>query len=232
MPTEISFPATLSGKPFLSLEPDFVDSQAAERVTRGARSATTTSGAANTEVEPAPQILRRTYTYHCTSRAEIGALREFFRARKGRYEAFWFIDWQTDFIIDPHWESVLFHFYLWTKPRTTSDGTFAYGTSLYPLGPFYRYLGLARGLEWAIYRAIAVTEDNPTGSGLERIEFQGVADSGGFSVGAPFTMDNGFRPFWLRYGRFDTDSLPLEFHSSDEAIAALPILDLPLETPA
>lgn len=232
MPGEIAWPSTIAGKPFLSLEPDYVDSQASERVTRGARTASSMSGAANTEVDPAPQILRRTYTYHCTSRAEIGALRDFFRARKGRYEPFFFIDWAMDVVVDSHWTFDLFHFYLWMKPRATSDGTVAYGTSLFPLGAQYRYLGLARGLAWWIGKALNVAEDNPAGSGLERVEFGTQAQGGGIDMmQGPFAAENGYRPFWLRYGRLDTDTLSLEVHSSDEALAELPILELPLECP-
>lgn len=236
MPPTIAFPSTILSKPFLSLEPDMVESQAAERVTRGARSQGSLSGAANTEVDPAPQILRRTFAYHCTSRAEIAALRAFFRARKARREAFWFIDWQLDVMIDPYWEFNFLGFHLWTAPRQASDGVTSYGTSLYPLGAFYRYLLFTRGLGWAIWKIVEVLPDTPAGSGLERLGFNLIDQSdfhGGpaWNAGAPYTLDRGFRPLWLRYGRFDTDTLALEVHSSDEAIAQLPIVDLPLETP-
>jgi hypothetical protein len=240
---EIQLPATVLTKPFLSMEPDAVDSQAAERVVRGARSAASMSGAAVTETDPAPPVLRRTYSYHCTSRADVGALRGFYRARAARREAFWFIDWQTDLKIDPYWAFVFGQFWLWTKPPALSDPAEtarSYTLSLWPLGRFYRTLAITRGLAWAIWNVGAVEQDNPVGSGLERLRLD-LIDQSSFHGGptlplassdAPYTLARGYRPLWLRYGRFDADTLPMEFHASDEAIAELTILDLPLETPA
>jgi hypothetical protein len=240
-PPEIAWPATVLSKPFLSLEPDAVDSQAAQHVVRGARSSVM-SGAATTETDPAPPVLRRTYSYHCTSRAEIGALRDFYRARSARREAFWFIDWQADLTIDPYFASG--EFWLWTKPPALTDPAEAirtYAQSLWPLGRFYRTLAMTHGLAWVIWNVGAVEQDNPVGSGLERIRLDlidrsvlpapqiPIADP---TSDPPYTLDRGYRPLWLRYGRFDTDTLSMEFHSSDEAIAELTILDLPVETPA
>lgn len=213
LPWEVSF----SGQKLLLMEPDFGPTKPRALLARGA-SSEVYSGARSIIRDPAFLKDRYTFNYLLADRYEAQFFEDFFDARRGKHESFWFPTWQWEFEPADYYQLVIPYTQLWFKDAAW------YREKVFPLGPFYRYFLMLYGDYYAVMRAGSVDAD----AGFERISFTATLVT---TDPHPFgyfqtqkTRNRGVRFHWLRWGRFDMDKLALEYEG-ESARATVNLID-------
>jgi hypothetical protein len=216
----IPFSITLAAAPCLLMEPNGVDSRPDQLLVQGQAIAAQASGAGLLDKDSRLPSNRHEYEFVCVDRVELKALQDFFDARQGRAQPFWFPTRETEHDLAPTYTGGSF---VWLK---ASSG---FGSVLFPLGNAYRRLLSLRGDVYAAYLATAITPNDPGGSGFEKVAISNT--NGDFSsVATPWAESNGVQLFSLRYGRFDTDTFSVEYAGSDGGgVVTLAMVELPDE---
>lgn len=217
----------VGGRPILVMEPHGVDSHPNALAMRGTE-LVVPSGARIIDTDPAPPTARHEFEFIAKNREEVAFLEDFFDARRGKHEAFWFPSSQWEFDVYGYDMPNFNSYRLWI-------GRTGYAESIYPLGPAYRQILLTSGDRWHVHTFDAVTPE--VAPGVDELHMTGPL--GGNStpditgVTGPLAQrDDRYRPLWLRYGRFDQDELVAELLNGEGACRiALAMVELPGEAP-
>jgi hypothetical protein len=215
---------TVMGRPALVMMPHGVDTRPLAFTVHGDASEAVT-GARTIETDSSLPGAVHQLTFVAETRADIRTIEDFFDDRQGAKDGFWVPTWQWEFEIVDHFVSDPHEFWIWiTKSH--------YGLGSFSLGNPFRYMALLHGDTYWVLRALNVAQDNPTGTGWERVRVEQVVDGGLLAaVSPPFTEAKGVRPLWLRYVRLVDDEIETQELGEDSALITISVVELPRETP-
>jgi hypothetical protein len=188
----------------------------------------TPSGARIVDKDPAIGVARHEWEFRCETRAERQFLEDWFDAREGKREPFWFPTWQWEFELRGYtWR--LFDGQLWIERWATTS----YADDFYPLSIAYRKILLAKGSGYKVHTVTSVTPNVATGVDLLGLNNNGTGLSVPAMGAGPNQHDDTLRPLWLRYGRFDQDVFDEEPINEDDGscIVHLALIECPDEVP-
>ncbi len=221
----LALPDVLGGRPVLTMMPHAVDGREVQLV-RGDAS-DVFSGATAIETDEAVQNVQRSFQFMCTNRQEIADLRAFFRARKGRFESFFYPTWRWEFGLQgyelPNFGN--FNMYL-THSRLHS---------VFVRTPSVGWFVISRGGGYVSHNVTSeaqIIED--VAPGTDRVHSN--ADQGHLAPIPPFFAsitppDETYRVYWMRYGRFDTDKIEFEYQGEDFGVATVTLVETSDEIP-
>jgi len=160
---------------------------------------------------PADTVVRE-FQWASLSRAEVKVLRSFIDARNGRGIAFWLLGWEHDLRFLPGSESFENPIFI---------DIVGYTANVFPIGSQRRHLAVRDRTTNAVY-------------------FRKVLSALVTATEEQLTLDSSMPAFdtdfatisFLRFARLDTDEPRIEWSGGQYARCALPIRELPLETPA
>jgi hypothetical protein len=215
IPWEIALAGTGGGSCLL-MEPHGFDSRPAVLTLQG-EEVSGPSGAGFLDKDGAGGATQYEFRYVTESRPATAFLRNYFDARMGRKEPFWFAAWDRQFEIANVGGG--FAGDVWVNAE-------GYATTLFPLGAAYRRFVLLSGANYADCRVIGVTLGTPTVA-TDKLTLS----SGGVLAGAvaPYTEASGVNAIPLRFGRFDSDNWSMQATGDGCADITLTILELPAE---
>lgn len=190
------------GQVALLMAPNAIDSRPLALSVRGAP-VESPSGARIVDTDPAPSSERHVVEFVTKSWDEFAFLQEFFDASEGMRGGFWFPTWHEDVALAPYNTDTAALWFL-------RQG--GYAEHVFPLGPAYRRFLALYGGEYELLRATAVTPDNPTNSGFDRITItrDAVSAPSGITAPTPWSERDGVLVMAMRYGRFDQDEIVYE----------------------
>lgn len=180
-----------------------------ERVIRELQPTTGTHAAET--ASPADMVTRR-FAVVCYSRAEVRTMRTFFEGRLGRAVPFWLQTWEEDFTLAASHPS---------GSATLTVLAAGYATLVFPQGPQRRHIGLQGPTGAFSYRRITNAVDN--GNGTETLTLDTATDA---------DLTTASLVTFLRYSRFDSDAIEIEWHGGHYAECMMPVRELPNEVPA
>ncbi len=164
---------------------------------------------------------RYQFTFTCPTRAELKALRTFWRACNARYQTFFFPTWDFEFKI---------------PASPSSGGAFLYLPSGSILPSYwdlnsasYRVIAVTRGGGIRIHPINSYVLNSP--AGFDQFQINTTLASLGPTVGdGTWTEAEGTRLLWFRYGRFDADTFDVTHDlSTGGGTVTLAIQELPDE---
>lgn len=161
--------------------------------------------------EPAPRVSRE-IRWSCAGFAEVGVLRAFLDARKGRAVPFWMLSWQRDFTFDS--------FPAFSDQWTIRD--IGYTGQMFPLGNSRRHVWM-RTPTGSSYGYAKVTAAVNNGNGTETLTI----DTPVLNI-----VNDGYTYGFLRLCRLAEDVTPITWHARGYAVAALRAAEIPNEAPA
>lgn len=223
-----SFPVTLLSRPVFPIMPHAVDGREVQLV-RGDAS-DVFSGATDVDTDEAIQNVQRSFQFLCTDRAEIAALRAFYRARKGRQQSFFYPTWRWEFSLCGYEEPNFGSFYLYlTHSRLLSAFT---------RNPKLGWFVISRGLGYNTHLVTSTAEIVENfAPGIDRVHMGELGESTASHAPLPpffagvAPPNETYRVHWMRYGRFDTDKLEFEYEGEDMATATLTLVETSDESP-
>jgi hypothetical protein len=212
-------------RPVLRMMPHAVDGRETQLI-RGDAS-DVFGGATEIDTDEAVQTVQRSYQFLCSNRSEISELREFFKARKGRYQSFFFPTWRWEFGLCGYEEPNAGSFFMWLT-HTRLASTMARNPTL---GWFVVSRGTGCKAHLVTDPAEIVENIVP---GVDRVHF---SDKGSVGIAPPqffaITKPNEtYRVYWMMYGRFDSDKITFEYEGDDMATVTVPITETPDEVPS
>jgi hypothetical protein len=209
------------------MEPHGVDSHQHALAMRGTE-VVVPSGARIIDTAPALPIARYECEFIAKDRDEVAFLEDFFDARQGRAEGFWFPSSQWEFDVYGY-DNPTFGTYTLNVQHTD------YAANVFPLGAPFRHLALLYGDRWGLFTVDAATANSPS-AGFDLLHMTGdshsTLDVPLYGTALSARRNDAYRPLWLRYGRFDQDELVVELVNGDGAARiALAMVELPREVP-
>lgn len=212
---------TPDGAPLLLMEPNAVDKKSTGLSVPFSEIAAP-GGARILDTTIARSSAHHEYEFIVENWEQRAALRAFFDARRGKYEAFWIPTWQWEFDVYGSNDSQL-----WVNRA-------GYVESMWPLGgPLTRFV-ILQGDAYSARSMIAATAS--VAPGVDRLDCDGGnavnSDPPIPHLALGTVPDDSYRALWLRYGRFDTDDFVIDHRSTDgPAIITLPFIEIPADAP-
>lgn len=220
LPWEITL-AGIGGGSCLLMEPHGVSSRPARLSLQGEDVSAPISSAGFLDRDGAMPAQRFEFQYVTETRDATAFLRDYFDARRGMAEPFWFPMWQKELNVADYYDTGDLFGHIWLR----SEG---YAETIWPLGPAYRRVVMTYGNDWLASRVsqVALNAPEPGLEELVRAESNGPLSAFEFR---PHTERRGFYFLSLRFGRFDSDMLTMDSLGDGRAVITLPIVELPDE---